>query len=172
MRTPAARSMLVSAWPAQPSSSGISVSMRRPEGSRKSPLSACSGSRRRSTWSVDQRTDATVGMPMRWKNSARFGSYTRATTFLTLNISRATRAAIMFELSPEETAAKAYASVIPARLRVSSSKPTPVTRRPSKPLRSGWKARSSWSMTATVCPEASRVRANMTPTRPAPIMTK
>ena len=57
----------------------------------------------------------------------------RATTRCTPNVSRATRAAMMFELSPLLTAAKAPASSMPASFRVSWSKPTPVTRRPVKP---------------------------------------
>lgn len=51
----------------------------------------------------------------------------RAATFSMPNISRATRAAMMLELSPLDTAAKAPASSMPASRRVSWSKPTPVT---------------------------------------------
>ena len=44
----------------------------------------------------------------------------RATTFCTPNVSRATRAAMMFELSPLLTAAKASASSMPAAISVSA----------------------------------------------------
>ena len=56
----------------------------------------------------------------------------RAITFCTPNVSRATRAAMMFELSPLLTAAKASASSTPAAIRVLRSKPSPVTVRPWK----------------------------------------
>jgi hypothetical protein len=46
------------------------------------------------------------------------------------NVSRATRAARMLELSPLETAANASASSIPASIRTSRSKPIPTMVRP------------------------------------------
>src|SRR4051794_36995209 len=49
----------------------------------------------------------------------------RATTRSTPKVSRATRAAMMLELSPLETAAKASARSMPASVRVSRSKPMP-----------------------------------------------
>ncbi|CAM5483087.1 hypothetical protein SCALM49S_06435 [Streptomyces californicus] len=67
------------------------------------------------------------------------------------NISRATRAAMMLELSPLLTAANAPASSIPASRSVSWSKPTPVTRRPPNPDPSRRITVGSWSITATVC---------------------
>ena len=70
----------------------------------------------------------------------------RAATFSMPNISRATRAAMMLELSPLLTAAKAPASSMPASRRVSWSKPTPVTRRPPNPEPRRRKAVGSWSI--------------------------
>lgn len=95
----------------------------------------------------------------------------RAATFSTPNISRATRAEMMFELSPLDTAAKAPASSMPASRRVSWSKPIPVTRRPPNPGPRRRKAVGSWSITATVCPCCSRVWARAEPTLPQPMMT-
>src|SRR6478736_606524 len=60
----------------------------------------------------------------------------RATTFSTPNVSRTTRAARMFELSPSDTAAKPYASSMPAWRSVSRSKPRPVTLLLGRPVRS------------------------------------
>jgi hypothetical protein len=74
----------------------------------------------------------------------------RATTRWTPNVSRATRAAMMFELSPLLTAANAPACSIPASIRVSRSKPTPLTRRPGKLSPSRRNASGSWSITAIV----------------------
>ena len=54
----------------------------------------------------------------------------RATTRSTPNVSRATRAEMMLELSPEDTAANAPASSMPARSSTSRSKPMPSTRSP------------------------------------------
>src|SRR4051794_25209109 len=96
----------------------------------------------------------------------------RATTFDTPNVSRATRAARMFELSPLLTAANAYASWIPASSRVSRSKPRPTTRRPSKPAPSRRNASGLWSTTATVWPRASTSWARVEPVRPHPMITK
>ncbi len=59
----------------------------------------------------------------------------RATTLSTPNVSRATRAEMMFELSPLLTATYAAADSMPASSRTSRSKPMPVTRRPRKPAR-------------------------------------
>ncbi|CAB5148043.1 unannotated protein [freshwater metagenome] len=56
----------------------------------------------------------------------------RATTFPTPKVSRATRAARIFELSPFETAANASAFSIPASKSVSRSKPTPAIVLPLK----------------------------------------
>src|SRR5829696_1295243 len=78
----------------------------------------------------------------------------------------------MLELSPLETAAKAYALSMPAALRVLRSKPTPVTVRPSNDVPSRRNADSSWSMTATSWPARSIARAREAPTRPQPMMTK
>ena len=83
----------------------------------------------------------------------------RATTCWTPNVSRATRALMMFELSPLLTAAKAPAESMPASSRVCRSKPRPVTCRPPKSGPSRRKAAGSWSMTATLCPTCSRRRA-------------
>ena len=57
------------------------------------------------------------------------------------------------------------------RRRTSRSKPTPVTVRPSKSGPSRRNASASWSMTATVCPRLSRLRARVEPTRPQPMIT-
>lgn len=78
----------------------------------------------------------------------------------------------MLELSPEDTAAKAPASWMPASTRVSWSKPTPVTLRPAKVGPSRRKASAFWSMTATLWPRCSTVRAKLDPTRPQPMITK
>ncbi len=95
----------------------------------------------------------------------------RATTFSTPNVSRATRAARMLELSPELTAANAEASSIPASTSTSRSKPTPVTVRPPKEAGSRRNELLSWSMTATDVPAASRDSASVEPTRPHPMIT-
>src|SRR4051812_4957836 len=95
----------------------------------------------------------------------------RATTWETPKVSRATRAAMMLELSPEETAANASARWMPAAVSVSRSKPVPTTSWPWKSLprrRNAWGSRST---TATPCPSRSRARASDDPTRPHPITT-
>src|SRR3954454_20162006 len=86
-------------------------------------------------------------------------------------VSRATRAAMMLELSPELTAAKASARSMPASTRVSRSKPMPVTRRPENSVDSRRNAPASRSMMATECPPPSRIRASVEPTRPHPMIT-
>src|SRR5690606_2770580 len=78
----------------------------------------------------------------------------------------------MFELSPSETAANAYASSTPAWTSVSRSNPTPVTRRPANALSSRRNASGFWSITATEWPRCSRDAARVAPTRPQPMMTK
>ncbi len=78
----------------------------------------------------------------------------------------------MFELSPLLTAAKAWASSMPASRSVSRSKPMPVTRRPANPAPSRRNADSLESITATEWPCASRMCASVDPTRPQPMMTK
>src|SRR5580693_211506 len=95
----------------------------------------------------------------------------RAATCWTPNVSRATRAAIMLELSPLLTAAKPSARSIPARESTSRSKPIPVTRSPLKDGRSLRNASGSRSMTATVFPRSSRMWASVEPTRPQPMIT-
>src|SRR6202035_212695 len=95
----------------------------------------------------------------------------RAATCWTPNVSRATRAAIMLELSPLRTAAKPSARSIPARASTSRSKPIPVTRSPLKDGRSLRNASGSRSMTATVLPRSSRMWASVEPTRPQPMIT-
>ena len=95
----------------------------------------------------------------------------RATTLSTANVSRTTRAARMLELSPDETAAKPSASSMPASIRTSRSKPTPLTVRPPKSGPSRRKASTSTSITATVWPRFSSERARVEPTRPHPMIT-
>src|SRR4051812_28207628 len=95
----------------------------------------------------------------------------RATTCWTPNVSRATRALMMFELSPLLTAANAPAESMPASSSVCRSKPSPVTWRPAKSGPSRRKASGSWSITATLWPTSSRRRAMAEPTRPQPITT-
>src|SRR3954463_6085006 len=95
----------------------------------------------------------------------------RATTCWTPKVSRATRALMMFELSPLLTAANAPAESIPASSSVCRSKPRPVTWRPAKSGPSRGKASGSWSITATLCPISSSRRAMAEPTRPQPITT-
>ena len=56
----------------------------------------------------------------------------RATTRETPNVSRASRAEMMLELSPLETAAKASARSTPEARSTSRSKPIPVTVMPRK----------------------------------------
>src|SRR3984957_14598832 len=95
----------------------------------------------------------------------------RAATCWTPNVSRATRAAIMLELSPLLTAAKPSARSIPARASTSRSKPIPVTRSPLNDGRSLRNASGSRSMTATVLPRSSRMWASVDPPRPPPMIT-
>src|SRR5919107_5983939 len=95
----------------------------------------------------------------------------RATTCWTPKVSRATRALMMFELSPLLTAAKAPAESMPASSSVCRSKPRPVTYRTAKSGSSRGKASGSWSITATLCPTSSSRRAIADPTRPQPITT-
>src|SRR5580693_3754155 len=95
----------------------------------------------------------------------------RAATCWTPNVSRATRAAIMLELSPLLTAAKPSERSIPALDSTLRSKPMPVTRSPLKDGRSLRNASGSWSMTATVLPRSSRMWASVEPTRPQPMIT-
>lgn len=73
----------------------------------------------------------------------------RATTRLTPNVSRASRAEMMLELSPEDTAANASASSMPALSSTSRSNPWPSTRSPAYSGLSRLKAVLSRSMTAT-----------------------
>src|SRR3954449_13152960 len=95
----------------------------------------------------------------------------RATTCCTPKVSRATRALMMFELSPLLTAAKAPAESMPASSSVCRSKPSPVTCRPAKSGPSRRNASGSWSITATLWPTSSSRRAMAEPTRPQPITT-
>src|SRR5829696_3872498 len=95
----------------------------------------------------------------------------RATTRSTPNVSRATRAAMMLELSPLETAANASARSMPAVVRMSRSKPMPVTVSPWKSAPSRRKASVFTSITATVWPRFSRLCARVEPTRPQPMIT-
>src|SRR6201994_1644891 len=95
----------------------------------------------------------------------------RATTRSTPNVSRATRAEMMFELSPEDTAANADASSMPARSSTSRSNPIPSTRSPGNSGLSRLNAVLSRSMTATSWPIRARPSARDAPTRPHPITT-
>src|SRR6476619_2539626 len=87
------------------------------------------------------------------------------------NVSRATRAAMMLELSPLETAANASAVSIPARSRTPWSKPIPVTLVPLKDGPSRRNASGLLSITDTVWLRSSRERASAEPTRPHPMIT-
>ena len=95
----------------------------------------------------------------------------RATTRSTPNVSRATRAEMMLELSPEDTAANASALSIPARSSTSRSKPMPehplAGELGDEPVEGG----ASRSMTATSCPSRDSASASEAPTRPHPITT-
>jgi hypothetical protein len=95
----------------------------------------------------------------------------RATTRDTPKVSRASRAEMMLELSPLDTAANASARSMPAWINTSRSKPTPVTVRPAKSALSRRNASASWSITATEWPSASRLCARVEPTRPHPMIT-
>src|SRR3954453_22063439 len=95
----------------------------------------------------------------------------RATTCWIPKLSRATRAAMMLELSPLETAANASASSMPARSRTVWSNPMPVT---FVPLKEGPRRRNAsglLSMIETSCRRSSRDFASVEPTRPQPMMT-
>src|SRR5689334_9690658 len=95
----------------------------------------------------------------------------RATTCWIPKVSRATRAAMMLELSPLDTAAKASARRMPARSRTSWSKPYPVILSPLNPGPRRRKLSGSLSITATVWLRSSRLRASVDPTRPHPMIT-
>src|SRR6478609_9002889 len=95
----------------------------------------------------------------------------RATTCWIPNVSRATRAAMMLELSPLETAANASARLMPAFSRTSWSNPWPVTLSPLKPGPTRRNASGSESMIDTVWLRSSRLRASVEPTRPQPMIT-
>src|SRR6478736_5373535 len=95
----------------------------------------------------------------------------RATTCWMPNDSRATRAAMMFELSPLETAAKASARRMPAFSRTSWSNPIPVILSPLKPGPRRRNASGSLSMMETVWFRSSRLLASVEPTRPHPMIT-
>src|SRR3954464_13006579 len=84
---------------------------------------------------------------------------------------RATRAAIMLELSPLETAAYASAVSMPARSSTPWSKPMPVTFVPLKEGPNRRNASGLLSMTDTVWLRSSRLRASVDPTRPQPMIT-
>src|SRR5258706_1509241 len=95
----------------------------------------------------------------------------RATTRSTPNVSRATRAISTLELSPLVTAASAEARSIPASMSRSRSKPMPSTVCPAKPSGRRRNASGRRSITATVCPPATRPMARPLPTRPHPTTT-
>src|SRR5690349_15369572 len=78
---------------------------------------------------------------------------------------------MMFELSPEDTAANAPASWIPARSSTSRSKPMPRTRSPGNSGESRLNAVDSRSITATSWPILASPSASDAPTRPHPITT-
>src|ERR1700761_5372892 len=78
---------------------------------------------------------------------------------------------MMLELSPDDTAAKASASSIPALSSTSRSNPRPSTRSPAKSGLSRPKAVPSLSMTATSWPSRDSPSATDDPTRPHPITT-
>src|SRR3954454_10719809 len=95
----------------------------------------------------------------------------RATTCWMPKVSRATRAAMMLELSPLETAAKASALSMSARSRTPWSNPIPVTLVPLNEGPSRRNASGLLSMTETVWLRSSRLRARVEPTRPHPMIT-
>src|ERR1700753_3147252 len=78
---------------------------------------------------------------------------------------------MMVELSPDDTAAKASASSIPALSSTSRSKPRPTTRSPVKSGLSRPNAVLSLSMIATSWPIRDNPSATDDPTRPHPITT-
>src|SRR5918994_7460589 len=87
------------------------------------------------------------------------------------NVSRATRAAMMLELSPLDTAANASARRMPAFSGTCWSKPIPATLSPLNPGPSLRNASGALSITATVWLRSSRLRARVEPTRPQPMIT-
>src|SRR3954454_7346643 len=95
----------------------------------------------------------------------------RATTRSTPKVSRATRAIMMFELSPLVTAATAPASRIPASSSRSRSNPIPFTVLPAKAGPRRLNASGRRSITATVCPAFETFWASEEPTRPQPTTT-
>src|SRR5690348_10484186 len=95
----------------------------------------------------------------------------RATTESMPKVSLATRAAMMLELSPELTAAKASARSMPALPSTFRSKPIPVTLMPLNCGPRRRKASGSESITLTVWLRSSSERASVEPTRPQPMMT-
>ena len=96
----------------------------------------------------------------------------RATTRSTPNVSRATRAEMMLELSPLETAANASARSMPGL-----DQHLPVEADAGDLLagevggRAGGTPARSWSITATEWPSRSRPAAREEPTRPQPMIT-
>src|SRR3954465_8435029 len=86
-------------------------------------------------------------------------------------VSRATRAAMMLELSPLETAANASAVSMPARSSTPWTKPMPGAFVPLKGGPSRRNASGLLSMTDTVWLRSSRLRASVDPTRPQPMIT-
>src|SRR5919107_1057245 len=95
----------------------------------------------------------------------------RATTRGTPYVSRASRAEMMLELSPLDTAANASARSTPAVRSTSRSKPKPVTVVPLNSEFSRRNASEFWSMIDTECPRASRLCARVEPSRPHPMIT-
>src|SRR5574337_311460 len=95
----------------------------------------------------------------------------RATTRGTPKVSRASRAAMILELSPDDTAANALASSMPDRSSTSRSNPIPSTRSPVNSGLSRLKAVLSRSMIATSWPIRDRTSAIEAPTRPHPLTT-
>src|SRR5699024_9192100 len=95
----------------------------------------------------------------------------RATTFVTPNCSRATRAEMMLELSPLETAANASAESMAARWMTARAKPRPVTVKPVYDGASRRNASGFWSIKRAEWSRASRFRASVDPTRPHPMIT-
>ena len=95
----------------------------------------------------------------------------RATTCSMPKVSRATRAEMMLELSPLETAAKACARSTPASISTSRWKPCPITCLPRKSGLSRRNACASLSITATSWPSRSSPAERADPTRPHPMIT-
>src|SRR5450759_3402601 len=95
----------------------------------------------------------------------------RAATLCTPNVSRATLAAMLLELSPLLTAAQASARSTPAWVSTARSKPIPVTRSPLNPEPSLRNASGSLSMTETALSRSSRLWASVDPPRPQPMIT-